>query len=74
MDFMRISPRMRKIFLVIVGLLCFPAVWTVSGQESGIEVDPVLVRVKGKVISAGDSAAVPFAHVVYTRADHRVFG
>jgi len=54
-------------YQVLLGLLLFPAVLTVYGQESGIDVDPVLVRVKGKVISAGDSAAVPFAHVVYTR-------
>jgi len=54
-------------YQVLLGLLLFPAVLTVYGQESGIDVDPVLVRVKGKVISAGDSAAVPVAHVVYTR-------
>jgi len=58
---------MIKFYPIILGLLFFLAAWTVSGQESGIDVDPVLVRVKGRVISAGDSAAVPFAHVVYTR-------
>lgn len=48
-------------------MLLFFCLLKASGQETGMEVDPVLVRVKGRVISAGDSMAVPFANVVYTR-------
>jgi hypothetical protein len=48
-------------------MLLFFCLMRASGQETGIDVDPVLIRLKGRVLSAGDSMAVPFANVVYTR-------
>jgi hypothetical protein len=61
------SPAMLKLYFIIPVLVLFALSFMANGQETGIDVDPVLVRVKGKVISAGDSMAVPFANVVYTR-------
>ncbi len=42
----------------------------VKAQESGIDEDPVLIRLKAKLVSAGDSMPVPYANIVYPR--HRV--
>jgi hypothetical protein len=61
------SPKMLKSHYIIPLLFIFALAFKANGQETGMEVDPVLVRVKGRVISAGDSLAVPFANVVYTR-------
>jgi hypothetical protein len=58
---------MLKNHTILLLLLFFAFSFQGNGQETGIDVDPVLVRVKGRVISAGDSMAVPFANVVYTR-------
>jgi hypothetical protein len=56
----------RLIQVILISLL-FSLPYSVSGQDTGIDVDPVLIRVKARVISAGDSMAVPFANVVYSR-------
>lgn len=39
----------------------------VKAQESGIDEDPVLIRLKAKLVSAGDSMPVPYANIVYPR-------
>ncbi len=38
-----------------------------NGQESGVDEDPILITLKARVISMGDSMAVPYANVLYTR-------
>jgi hypothetical protein len=61
------SPGMLKLLHLIPVLLFCSLSFGVAGQETGIDFDPVLVRVKARVLSAGDSMAIPFANVVYTR-------
>jgi len=46
--------------------LLFP-VAGVHAQLSGIDEDPILVRVKAKLVSMGDSMPVPYANIVYPR-------
>jgi hypothetical protein len=49
------------LFLLVVFFL------RAKGQETGMDIDPVLIRLKAQLISKGDSMPVPFANVVYTR-------
>lgn len=39
----------------------------VQSQDSGIDEDPILIRLKGRLVSMGDSMAIPYANIVYTR-------
>jgi hypothetical protein len=39
----------------------------VQAQDSGIDEDPILIRLKGRIVSMGDSMAIPYANIVYTR-------
>lgn len=54
---------LRYLIILLLGMLTFPA----NGQETGIDIDPILVRVKARIVSAGDSMAVPYVHVVNNR-------
>jgi hypothetical protein len=58
---------MWKLIQTVLITLLITLPFSGKSQNSGIEVDPILIRVKARVISAGDSSAVPFANVVYTR-------
>lgn len=50
----------------LVFLTLFP--WQgLKAQDSGMNEDPILVRMKGKLVSAGDSMPVPYANIVYPR-------
>jgi hypothetical protein len=64
---MQISRAMWKLIQAIFTILLIILSFSVKGQNPGTEVDPILIRVKARVISAADSSAVPFANVVYTR-------
>ncbi len=57
-------PRRTAFFLLIMlGLAGARA----KGQPSGIETDPVLVRLKARIVSAGDSMPIPYVNIVYPR-------
>ncbi len=38
-----------------------------QAQESGIDEDPILIRLKARIVSKGDSMPIPYANIVYTR-------
>jgi len=58
--------RMRWMVIWAWAALLFP-VAGVHAQLSGIDEDPILVRVKAKLVSMGDSMPVPYANIVYPR-------
>ncbi|HNQ36838.1 MAG TPA: carboxypeptidase-like regulatory domain-containing protein [Prolixibacteraceae bacterium] len=58
--------RMRWMVIWAWAALLFP-VAGVHAQFSGIDEDPILVRVKAKLVSMGDSMPVPYANIVYPR-------
>ena len=51
-------------FLILLTL--FPC-QGLKAQDSGMDEDPILVRMKAKLVSAGDSMPVPYANIVYPR-------
>jgi hypothetical protein len=61
------APDMLKINLILFFFLLCVLPPGVNGQETGMDVDPILIRLKAQLISKGDSMAVPYANVVYTR-------
>ncbi len=50
----------------IIFLLLLAASFNGSGQDD-IVIDPMLIRLKGKIVSAGDSTAIPYANIVNNR-------
>ncbi|HOF54936.1 MAG: carboxypeptidase-like regulatory domain-containing protein [Prolixibacteraceae bacterium] len=56
--------RLLKIFLVYVLLSPMQGIYA---QDSGIDEDPILIRLKGRLISRGDSMPIPYANIVYPR-------
>lgn len=52
-------------YFIVVFLL-----WTglnVYGQDSGMDQDPVLIHLKGRILSVADSMPIPFVNIVYPR-------
>lgn len=59
---------MRKFLIGLIGLMGFG--WmahTSSAQESYVDIDPILIRLRAQVISMGDSMPVPYVNVVNYR-------
>ena len=53
-----------RIFII----LFLSALWiSVSGQNEEMEIDPLLINFKARVISASDSSAVPYANIINHR-------
>ncbi len=48
-------------------LILMLAAGTGKGQETGMDTDPYLVRLKGRIISAGDSQPIPYVNISYPR-------
>jgi hypothetical protein len=48
------------VLLILTGL-------NANGQDSGMEQDPVLIRLKARIVSAGDSMPIPYVNIVYPR-------
>ncbi len=57
-------PRFLTYSLVLLSLLLMKGT---QAQDSGIGEDPILIRLKGRLISMGDSMAIPYANIVYPR-------
>lgn len=51
------------IIFFLLGWFCLPA----AGQETAPEVDPILIRLKARLVSAGDSMAIPYANLINPR-------
>jgi hypothetical protein len=60
---------MLKHFLYTLGVLCLVILiqGRAAAQDSGIDTDPILIRLKAQIISMGDSMPVPYANVVNYR-------
>lgn len=58
---------MRKLSLYLIALLFFTISTKAFCQVSAIDVDPVIIRLKARILSAGDSMAVPYANIVNNR-------
>ncbi len=54
--------------VIVAGLLCFVFVSFLGhAQDDPGLIDPVLIKLQGRIISAGDSSAVPYANVINYR-------
>ncbi len=53
--------------LFIIGLLVLIAGFNSLAQTDPLLVDPILVRLKARLISAGDSSAIPYANIINNR-------
>jgi len=51
------------IIFFMLGWFCLPA----TGQDTAPEVDPILIRLKARLINAGDSLPVPYANLINPR-------
>lgn len=58
---------LRKLFHIIFTFLLLAASSASWGQESGIDDDPILIRLKAQVLSRGDSQPVPYANIINYR-------
>jgi hypothetical protein len=58
---------MSKVFSYLLLVLLFLSCFRVSGQDSGMDTDPILIRLKARIISAGDSMPIPYVNIVYSR-------
>lgn len=55
----------RGIILIAIILAAMP--WISFAQDSGIDIDPILIRLKAQVISQADSTPVPYANIINYR-------
>ncbi len=55
----------RRFLLIVTCLLCLSSLW-VEAQDLA-DIDPILIRLKGKIVSKDDGLPVPYAHVVNMR-------
>jgi len=53
--------------IVLFFIIQVMVILTAGGQETGMDTDPILIRLKAQLISMGDSMPIPYANVVYTR-------
>ncbi len=54
-------------FVFILGMLILNAGFKSYAQSNPVLVDPILVRLKARLISAGDSSALPYANIINNR-------
>jgi len=57
----------RNRFFILIALIFAAMPWYSLAQESGIDIDPILIRLKAQVVSSGDSMPVPYANIINYR-------
>ncbi len=53
--------------ILITGLIALFAVLEIYAQNDPLLIDPILVRLKGRIVSVADSSAVPYANIINNR-------
>lgn len=57
---------MSRVAIIILFIHIF-STGNLNAQETGIDIDPILIRLKAQVVSLGDSMPVPYANVINYR-------
>jgi hypothetical protein len=52
---------------ILITILFLCKIDYVFAQETGIDMDPILIRLKARVVSSGDSSPVPYANIINYR-------